>query len=146
MAVPEFHNGADGKAYVKPAGGASFIEAGVTKWDLTITSNNQDVSNTLSGRKRIAGVPDASGTATLHYDTANNPADDTASTGLNLRHGSIFTGDFVQEGEASGGTGGFRGSFIVDSVKPTSEFEGTIDYEVAFSLEDGSTLKYPGDA
>lgn len=146
MAVPEYHNGADGKVYVKPPGGASFIEGGVTNWNLSITGNAKDVSNSLAGRKRIPGVPDASGDAMLHYDTANNPADDTASTGLNLRANSIIQLDLVQEGEASGGTGGFRGSFIVDTCEASSEFDGTIDYKVTFSLEDGSTLKYPGDA
>jgi len=146
MATPEYHNGADGKVYVKPPGGASFIEGGVTSWSLSVTANNKDVSNSLAGRKRIRGVRDASGEAMLHYDTANNPADDTVTTGLNLRDGSVIDLDLVQEGEASGGTAGFRLRAIVDTVEPSSEFDGTLDYKVTFSLEDGSTFKYPGDA
>lgn len=145
MATPEYHNGADGKAYVKPSGG-TFIQLGVTNWELTINGNNKDVSNSLAGRKRIPGIPDANGTANLHYDTGNLPVDETAATGLNLRPGSIVGLDLVQEGEASGGTGGFRLSAILDTCKVSSEFDGTIEYEVTFSLEDGSTLKYPGDA
>lgn len=146
MATPEFHNGSDGKAYVKPPGGAAFIAVGVTGWNLTVTSNNKDVSNTVSGRKRIPGVPDASGDASLHYDSANFPSDTTTDTGLNLRAGSIIGLELAEDGAASGSEDSFRLSAIIDTVEASSDFDGTIDYKVTFSLEDGSTLKYPGDS
>jgi|GEM_PF-3291341 len=146
MATPEYHNGSDGKAYVKPAGAAAFIELAVHKWDLTIKGNTKDVSNALSGRKRIGGVPDANGNVSLHWDSANAPTDATTGTGPNIRANSILMLELVEDGGASGGTDSFRLTVIVEEVKPSSEFDGTIDYDVSYNLEDGSTLKYPGDA
>jgi len=146
MAVPAYHNGSDGKCYVKPAGASVAIELGVHKWDLSIKGNTKDVSNALVGRKRIGGVPDASGNVSLHWDSANAPTDSTVGTGPNIRANSILQLELVEDGGAAGGTDSFRLSVIVEEVKPSSEFEGTIDYDVSFNLEDGSTLKYPGDA
>lgn len=144
MATPELHNGADGKVFVTPPGGVSHIEMDVTKWELNILSNNKDVSGSKSGRTRIPGVPDANGTLTMHLDTANLQCD-TGTTKPSIRHGTIIAVELVEDG-GTGGTDAFRGSMIIDTVKASSEFDGTIDYECTYSLADGSTLKYPGDA
>lgn len=146
MADPVYHNGSDGKVYIKPSGASAAFELDITKWDLTTSGNNKDVSGSKSGRKRIAGVPDATGTLTAHYDSANPQPDTTANTGPNLRAGSVVLLEMVEDGGASGQTDSFRLSAIIDTVKASSEFDGTIDYEVTYSLEDGSTLKYPGDS
>ncbi|WP_422928562.1 hypothetical protein [Singulisphaera sp. PoT] len=145
MATPEFHNGSDGRAFVKPPGASTSIELEVHKWDLSIKSNSKDVSNAVSGRKRIAGVVDASGNVSMHWDSANEATDATTGTGPNVRAGSILLLELVPDGSPSG-TSGFRLSVIVEEVKTSSDFEGTVDYEVSYNLEDGSSLKYPGDA
>ena len=139
-----YHNGSDGRVFFKPSTATAHIEGAVFKWDLTIKGNNKDVSNSKDGRKRIKGVTDAEGNASLHFDTANLPCDPTANTGLNLREGVVFTSEFIDDG-GTGGSDSFRASWIIDEVHASSEFEGTIDYEVKFSLESG-TVKYPGDA
>ena len=144
MATPVYHNGSDGKVKVQPPGGSSYIEMAVTKWDLTDKSNNKDVSNSKDGRKRIPGVPDASGNLSMHFDTANLPSDTTTNTGPNIRRGSVLQLELIDDGGA-GGVDSFRCSAIVDEVKASSEFDGTIDYDVSWSLESGA-VKYPGDA
>ena len=144
MANPVYHNGSDGKVKVQPSTASSFIEIGATKWDLTDKANNKDVSNSKDGRYRIKGVGDYEGNVSLHFDTANLPSDPTASTGPNLRPGVIFQFELIDDGGA-GGTDSFRGTAIIDEVHSSSEFEGTIDYEVKFSQQSG-VLKYPGDA
>ena len=146
MADPVLHNGSDGRVFVKPIGGGAFIEMDATKWSLKIKSNNKDVSGSKSGRKRIAGVPDADGSVDFFYDSANPQPDDTPSTGPNIRAGSILQLELIEDGSDTGGTESFRLTAIVDEVDASSEFDGTIDYNCTFSLADGSTLKYPGDA
>jgi poly-gamma-glutamate capsule biosynthesis protein CapA/YwtB (metallophosphatase superfamily) len=144
MAVPVYHNGADGRAFSKPAGASVHVEIPITKWDMRITANNQQVSNAKDGRKRIAGVPDASGSATLHWDSANNLIDAVAGPGL--KHGAVILLEMaVDVAGATDTTKTFRASAIIDEVNPSSDFDGTIDFSVTWSLESGTSLKYPGD-
>lgn len=145
MPAAVYHNGADGRAFSKPGATGTHVEMAVTKWDLRITGNNQQVSNSKDGRKRIAGVADASGSLTLHYDSANQPHDAVAGPGL--KHGALVALELGTT--AAAGTTPldcFRLNALIDEVSISSEFEGTIDASVTFSLETGSTLKYPGDA
>lgn len=145
MATPVYHNGIDGKAFSTPPGAGSHVEMAVTKWDLRITGNNQQVSNSKDGRKRIAGVADASGSLTLHYDSGNPPQN--TSTGPGLRHGTILGLELcVDTAGIADTTKTFRLSAIVDEVTASSEFEGLEEYGISFSLADGASLKYPGDA
>lgn len=145
MAAPEYYNGSKGRGFATPPGGNTAIEMDVNGWDMTVTGNNKDVSGAKSGRKRIPGVRDANGSCKLHYDGANKPTDTTANTGLNLRDGSVIALELVPDGSDAGTANSFRLSAIIDTVHPSSEFDGTVDFEVTFSLEDGSTFKYPGD-
>lgn len=146
MAVEDIKKGADGKIYFKPVGWASFIEGDVFKWEGTFTGNARDVSGSKSGRKRIGGLPDASGTLSFHWDAANRQTDPTTNTGLNLRPNAMVNLDLVPEGQASGGTNGYRLLAIVTDIKPSIATDGDNDFDVSWSLADGSTLKYPGDA
>ncbi len=146
MATPDIRAGKDGKAYFKPTGWAAFIEGDVFKWEGTFTSNARDVSGSKVGRKRIGGLADANGTLGLHYDAANKPTDATTSVGLNLRPGALIALDLVPDGSASGGTNGYRLTAIIETIHPSTETDGDNNFDVTWSLADGSTLKYPGDA
>lgn len=147
-AAPVYHSGVDGRAFSTPPGGSTPIELAVTKWDITVKANNKDMSNALDKRYRIPGLADASGNLSMHFDSANSPADPTAMTGLNIRHGSVLALNLIPDGSTGAGSPpmSFRLSAIVDEVKMSSEIEGTVDYDVQWSLQAGSTLKYPGDA
>lgn len=144
MSAPTYHNGSDGKAYITPTGGTA-TALDVTKWNAKFTGNNKDVSGAANGRNRIAGVTDGSGTLSLHYDSTNKPMDATATTGLDIRPGKLLVLELIPDGAASGGTNSFRLTAIVDDVNPSSEFDGTVDFEINWSLASGSSLKYPGD-
>jgi hypothetical protein len=145
MPTPVYHNGADGRAFSKPAGASVHVELAVTKWDLRITANNQQVSNAKDGRKRIAGVADASGSANLHWDSANLMTDAVAGPGL--KHGAIIVLELcVDVAGVTDTTKTFRLSAIIDECHVSSDFDGTLDADVTFSLESGTSLKYPGDA
>jgi hypothetical protein len=145
MPTPVYHNGADGRAWSKPGATGTHVEMAVTKWDLRITANNQQVSNAKDGRKRIAGVADASGSATLHYDSANQPHDVT--TGPGLKHGALVALELATDvGADIAPTKCFRLNALIDEVNPSSDYENLIEFAVTFSLETGSTLKYPGEA
>jgi hypothetical protein len=145
MATQDIKKGADGKVYFKPVGWSAYIEGDVFKWEGTFSGNPRDVSGSKSGRKRIGGLPDAGGTLSMHYDAANRPVDPTVNTGLNLRPNASINLDLVPEGSPSGGTNGYRFLAIVESIKPSIETTGDNDFDVTWSLADGSTLKYPGD-
>lgn len=145
MAAENYHSGVDGHAYVLPPGGASQIELAVHKWEAEISGNNQEVSNAKDGRKRIPGAPDAKGSASLHWDSGNPVTDPTAGTGPNVRHSTILAMNLIPDGGVDTGTSGFRFNAIVDTVKITSEFQGTVDYDITFSYSGGG-IKYPGDA
>jgi hypothetical protein len=145
MPTPVYHNGADGRAWSKPGATGTHVEFAVTKWDLRITANNQQVSNAKDGRKRIAGVADVSGSATLHYDSANQPHDVT--TGPGLKHGALVALELGTDvGADVTPTKCFRLNALIGEFHISSDFEGTLDADVTFEIETGSTLKYPGDA
>jgi hypothetical protein len=144
MANPVYHAGNDGKAKVTPPGGTTPVELPVNKWDLTIKGNNKDVSNAKDGRKRIPGVEDADGNLSMHLDTANPQWDTTTTTGPSVRQGTVLALELIEDGGAGTTADSFRLSAIVDDVKVTSAYEGTIDYDCKFSLESG-TVKFPGD-
>lgn len=146
MANEDYRNGADGRAFVTPPGGSTPIELDVNKWDMTITGNNKDVSGTRVGRFRIAGVPDASGSLSMHYDPANSQVDNSANTKPNIRAGSVLSLVLVEDGGDATSDDAFRCDVIIDTIKPSGEFDGTLDFEATWSLQKGSTLKYPGDA
>lgn len=130
MATPHFHNGSDGLA----KSGSTVLP--INKWTLTVKGNNKDVSNARDGRSRIPGVTDAEGTLTMHWDSANQPTD---TGGANFRVGAIVTLLLILDGA----TNGFQLSAIIDEINPSSEFEGTEDFDVKFSLAAGSSLVYP---
>lgn len=146
MANEDYRNGSDGRVFSTPPGGSTPIELDVNTWELTINSNNKDVSGTRVGRFRIAGVPDASGSLSMYYDPGNSQTDDTPTTGPNIRAGSILKLVLVEDGGDASTLDSFRLDAIVDTVKPDQEFDGTMGFDVTFSLQKGSTLKYPGDA
>jgi hypothetical protein len=145
MAAPEYLSGCDAKGWLKPAGWAAALEVDMNRWSARVTSNNKDVSGTKSGRRRIKGCDDASGSFDMHYDSANLPPDDTMSTGLNLRHGSVIAIDIAPTGAAAGDASNFRATVIVDEANMTGEFDGIQEWNVTWSLQDGTTLLLPGD-
>lgn len=145
MSAENYHSGVDGHAYVTPSGDVTPIELAVHKWEAEISGNNQEVSNAKDGRKRIPGAPDAKGSASLHWDSGNQPSDTTPTTGPSVRHSTILAMCLIPDGSTPTLTNGFRFSAIVDTVKITSEFQGTVDYDVTFSYAGGG-IKYPGDA
>lgn len=146
MAAEDYRNGSDGRAFVTPPGGSTPIELDVNKWDMTITGNNKDVSGTRVGRFRIPGVPDASGSLSMHYDPANSQVDNSANTKPSIRAGSVLSLVLVEDGGDATSDDSFRCDVIIDTAKPSGEFDGTLDFEATWSLQKGSTLKYPGDA
>lgn len=145
MAEPIYLVGCDGKVFVKPVGWTAAIEADATRWAARVTSNNKDVSGTKSGRSRIKGCDDASGSVDMHFDSANLPSDDTASTGLSLRPGTILALDLAPTGAAAADTGNFRATVIIDEANMTGEFDGIQEWNATWSLQKGSSLKLPGD-
>jgi hypothetical protein len=146
MPDPVYLAGCDGKVYVKPAGWAAALEADVNRWAARVTSNNKDVSGTKSGRTRIKGCDDASGSIDLHYDSANLPSDDTIDAGYSLRPGTILDIDLAPTGAAAADTSNLRGTVIVDEANMTGEFDGIQEWNVTWSLQKGTSLKLPGDA
>ncbi|MDR3634351.1 MAG: hypothetical protein P4L84_11150 [Isosphaeraceae bacterium] len=148
MANPTYHNGADGRAFILPPSGTNLIEAAVTKWDMTIKGNNLQASNAKDGRYRFAGVVDADGSLSMHLDTSNLPFT-VSATSLSLRAGQVIGLALLDDGatpSSTDPTDSFRLNAIIDEVHPSSEFEGSIDLDIKFSLQQGSSLKYPGDA
>jgi hypothetical protein len=147
---PEFHNGYDGKALVTPGipGGTitDQFELPISRWDLRIQAHNREVSNNRDGRWRIPGLVDASGQATMHYDNANRPSDLAGGTpaGPNIRHGSILQLQLNPDG-TNVVTNSFRLTVIIDEVRPTADFNGSLDYDFTYSLQRGANIKYPGD-
>lgn len=129
MAAGVFHNGADGLVKI------GSVTLPVTKWDGTIKGNNKDVSNGRDGRLRIKGVSDAEGSASMHWDSANQP---TATT-PNIRDGMIVPILLIMDGT----TNGFAMMAIIDEVHISNEFEGTNDFDFKYSLAVGSSLTYP---
>lgn len=133
-----FHSGVDGRGWF----GATELD--ISRFTLTIRSNNKDVSGTKVGRHRVAGLPDASGSFTMHYNSDEAP---WAAPAPNIRHGTIGDLSLVPSGETdlTDPTKAFRLKAIIDDVTPSSEIEGVVDYVGTFSLQDGRTLLYPGD-
>ena len=146
--MPTYHNGADGRVFILPPSGSNLVEAAVTKWDLTIKGNNINASNSKDGRYRFAGVPDADGSLSMFLDTTDLPTA-TGTSGLNLRAGAVVGLALLDDGVTPVGTSptdAFRLNAIIDEIHPTSEFDNGIAFDVKFSLQQGSSLKYPGDA
>lgn len=148
MPGPTYHNGADGRVFILAPGGTSLIEAAVTKWDMTIKGNNIQASNSKDGRYRFKGVTDAEGSLSMFLDTSNLPFT-TGPTGLNLRDGLIVGLALLEDGVTptnTDPTDSFRLNAIIDEVHPSSEFDNGIQVDFKFSLQQGSSFKYPGDA
>jgi hypothetical protein len=146
--MPTYHNGADGRVFILPPSGSNLVEAAVTKWDMTVKGNNINASNSKDGRYRFAGVLDAEGSFSMFLDTGTLPFN-TGSTNLNLRAGSVIGLALLDDGVAPNNTNptdAFRLNAIIDEIHPTSEFDNGIQFDVKFSLQQGSSFKYPGDA
>lgn len=148
MANPTYHNGADGRVFILPPSGDALIEFAVTKWSGNFKGNNLQMSNAKDGRYRIPGVPDAEGDLSAHLDTSNLPFD-VSSTTLSLRVGQIVGLVLIDDGVTPGNTDptdSFRLNAIIDEIDVSSEFEGSIDIDIKWSLQQGSSLKWPGDS
>lgn len=146
----EPHGGVDGRAFVgdPTVTPAAWVELDITRWTLTVRSNNKDVSGTRTGRFRIGGLLDATGGLTMHWNAAtDNRPSDTGATSPKVRHGSILDLRLYESPipDPDDPTLPFRLRAIVDEVTPSSELEGIVDYAVTFSLQDGRTFRYPGD-
>lgn len=146
MADPEFRRGSDGIMTAKGPATTTAVQLPITKWNGSFTGNNVQVSNSRDGRARIAGNPDATGSATAHWDVANRLTDTTA-TGPGIRPGAIVDLLLAETPAAlTDPLGSFRLTAIIDALNPSAEFEGAIDVDFTWSLQKGASLKFPGDA
>jgi hypothetical protein len=111
---------------------AKVVSAGITmpatKWSMKIASNPRNYTNNRDGRKRVAGVPDASGSVNMPYDHANEP---TAVGLSNIRHGSLLTLNLYVDDTHFYGV-----KVIVDDVNPEAETEGDINFSFNWSMSD----------
>jgi hypothetical protein len=82
----------------------------------------------------------------MHFDVANQQTDNSANTKPSIRVGTTLSLILAEDGGDATTTDAFRCDAIVDTVKPSMDFDGSLDFEVTWSLQKGSTLKYPGDA
>jgi hypothetical protein len=143
MPTPIYHSGSDGRAFVTAPGGGTASELSVTKWDMEIDGDIKKFDNNKDGRWRQGGTVDASGSMTLHWESANRPS---ATAGPNIRHGAIMDVQLREDGtDATDPTKSFRLRVIIEKPKASSDFEGILDYECSYMLQSG-TVKYPGDA
>lgn len=144
---PVFHSGSHGRVFVTPTTGTTPTqsELAVSKWDGTFDGDVQEFSNNRDGRWRQPGNEDAKGTATLFWDSGNRVSDigDTTADKPDLRHGSILDAQFSEDG-TSDTVNSWRLRIIINNVKPSSDFSGTISYDVDWALQSGGIL-YPGD-
>lgn len=129
MATPIYHAGKDGK--VK----AGATELAIMKWNATDKGNNQDVSNSKDGRKRIGGLGDSDGSLEAYWDSANPM---TSLSGPAIRRSSIIALHLISDGSAQE----FAVSAIVDEVEVSSEIAGKIEYKIKWSQESGD-FTYP---
>jgi hypothetical protein len=146
MADPVYHSGSDGLAFSTPKLGSAptITELAVTGWDMDIDPDIKKYDNNKDGRFRQRGNQDCSGTLKLHYDSANQPhLTNTTGTLPSLRDGDWLNLQLNPDG-TSVATNAFRLLAIVDHVKPSTEFTGTVDYECTYMLQSGTVL-YPGD-
>lgn len=146
MPTPIYHSGSDGRAFVIPATGTApaASELSVTKWDMEIDGDIKKFDNNKDGRWRQGGNVDASGSMTLHWDSANRPsAFNAAGTLPNIRHGSILDVQLSEDGTNTP-LNSFRLRIIIEKPKASSDFEGILDFECSYMLQSG-TIKYPGD-
>ena len=147
LATPVFHSGSDGRMFVTPTTGSTPAqsELAVSKWEGTFDGDVQEFSNNRDGRWRQAGNEDAKGTATLFWDSANRASEVGTTIGdkPNIRHGSVLDAQFSEDGTDTS-ENSWRLRIIVNNVKASSDFSGTITYDIDWALQSGGIL-YPGD-
>lgn len=104
--------------------------AGVTQWELDYKGEAIDTTgmdNTLGAKEFIAGLTEASGTATLFAtDDAQNPVANTE-----LRPGLTCVAYLYH---ASGDTSCWHGSCIITDLKPTVTVSGAVEYSLSFQF------------
>lgn len=109
----------------------SDIDLPADKWEFEIQSNNKNATNSRDGRKRIAGLPDATGSFDLPYDSA---ADPTVTANGGIREGSVLAMKFFVDD-----THFWAINVIVDSIGAGQEIEGDkpLMFPVKWSMESG---------
>ena len=144
---PVYHSGSDGRVQVTPTVGTTptASELAVSQWEGTFDADVQEFSNNRDGRWRQAGNEDAKGTATLFWDSANRASEigTTTADKPDVRHGSILDAQFQEDGTTTADNS-WRLRIIVNNVKASSDFSGTITYDIDWALQSGGIL-YPGD-